>query len=125
MWLIRAGETGPSSPFGALAADSGRPAEGEATFYDTSRPGLVKVVSRVDNTIKQPSGGILSTPSDMVRLGHEMIEPTLFDEATPVIGQALLAVGVAPGVADGVGEQCGDEVAADQNQDEGRNTPVA
>jgi CubicO group peptidase (beta-lactamase class C family) len=63
-------------------ADTGRPAPGDATFYDTSRPGLFKETFRVDNTNKLPGGGILSTPSDLARLGWQMIAPTLFDEAT-------------------------------------------
>lgn len=62
--------------------ESGTSEEQDAVFYDTSRPGLFKKVFHVDNTIKLPSGGLLSTPSDMVRLGYQMIEPTLFDAHT-------------------------------------------
>lgn len=74
-------------------ADSGRPREGDATFYDASRPGLYKEVFRIDNTNKQPGGGILSTPSDLARLGWQMIEPTLFDARTRDV---LLPAGDAP-----------------------------
>ncbi len=63
-------------------ADTGRSAAGEARFYDTGGPGYFRETFRVDNTIKLPSGGILSTPSDMAVLGHQMIEPTLFDIVT-------------------------------------------
>jgi CubicO group peptidase (beta-lactamase class C family) len=63
-------------------ADTGTPVAGEARFYDTGGPGYFRETFRVDNTIKLPSGGLLSTPSDMARLGHQMIAPTLFDAAT-------------------------------------------
>jgi CubicO group peptidase (beta-lactamase class C family) len=62
--------------------DQGSPEEGDAIFYDTSRPGLYKATFRVDLTNRSPSGGVLSTPSDLARLGQQMIAPTLFDEAT-------------------------------------------
>jgi CubicO group peptidase (beta-lactamase class C family) len=72
------------TPLGMAAsrADDARPAPGDATFYDTSRPGLFKATFRVDNTNKLPGGGLLSTPSDLARLGAQMIAPTLFDAAT-------------------------------------------
>lgn len=66
----------------ASRAESGATGNHDAVFYDTSRLGLFKKVFHVDNTIKLPSGGLLSTPSDMVRLGYQMIEPTLFDTET-------------------------------------------
>lgn len=62
-------------------ADTGTPVEGEAKFYDVSLKGY-KPVFRVDNTNKLPSGGILASPSDLVRLGGQMIHPTLFGTAT-------------------------------------------
>lgn len=52
-----------------------------ATFYEL-RDGLYREVFDIDLTNRLPSGGIVSTPSDMARLGHQMIEPTLFDERT-------------------------------------------
>src|SRR5690606_11229046 len=77
----------------ATRAATGGPQQDDAVFYDTSRPGLFKEVSRVDNTSKLPSGGLLSTPSDMARLGYQMIKPTLFDEETRNL---LLPPGVVP-----------------------------
>lgn len=61
--------------------DNGRAADGDAVFYDV-KEGEYKAAFRVDNTNKLPSGGILSTPSEMVRLGGEMVEPTLFSRQT-------------------------------------------
>jgi serine beta-lactamase-like protein LACTB, mitochondrial len=62
-------------------ADTGTPIAREAKFYDVV-DGNYKPVFRVDNTIKIPSGGILASPADMVRLGQQMIQPTLFGTAT-------------------------------------------
>jgi CubicO group peptidase (beta-lactamase class C family) len=62
-------------------ADTGTPIAREARFYDVVT-GNYKPVFRVDNTIKLPSGGILASPSDLVRLGQQMIQPTLFGTAT-------------------------------------------
>jgi CubicO group peptidase (beta-lactamase class C family) len=62
-------------------ADTGEPIAREARFYDVVN-GHYKPVFRVDNTIKLPSGGILASPSDMVRLGQQLIQPTLFATAT-------------------------------------------
>lgn len=36
----------------------------------------------VDTSNKWPSGGLISTPSDMVKLGRAMLQPTLFSTAT-------------------------------------------
>ena len=77
----------------ASRAETGEPAEGLAVFYDIARPGLFKEVFRVDNSNKLPSGGLLSTPSDLARLGYQMIQPTLFDEEAR---DALLPPGDAP-----------------------------
>jgi serine beta-lactamase-like protein LACTB, mitochondrial len=62
-------------------ADTGTPIAREAVFYDVTN-GRYKPVFRVDNTVKLPSGGILAAPSDLVRLGQQMIHPTLFSTAT-------------------------------------------
>lgn len=64
----------------ATRADAGRAVDGDAVFYQVE-DGQYKKAFRVDNTNKLPSGGILSNPSDLVRLGGEMIEPSVFDRA--------------------------------------------
>jgi CubicO group peptidase (beta-lactamase class C family) len=66
---------------GATHVDAGEPMGNDATFYEVEDRRYKKTF-RVDNTNKLPSGGILSTPSDMTRLGHQMIAPTLFSEQT-------------------------------------------
>lgn len=48
-------------------------------FYET-RDGRYKRAFDVDNSIRWPSGGILSTPSDMVRLGAAMLDDRLMSE---------------------------------------------
>lgn len=77
----------------ASSAETGQLEHNGAVFYDTARPGLFKEVFSVDNTNKLPSGGLLSTPSDLARLGYQMIRPTLFDEETR---DTLLPSGDAP-----------------------------
>ena len=66
---------------GATHVDTGEPMRNDATFYEVEDRRYKKTF-RVDNTNKLPSGGILSTPSDMTRLGQQMIAPTLFSEQT-------------------------------------------
>ena len=64
-------------------ADSGTPIDREAVFYDMISDGTqYKPVFRVDNTVKLPSGGILAAPSDLVRMGQQIIQPSLFSTAT-------------------------------------------
>ena len=53
----------------------------DATFYEVEDRSYKKTF-RVDNTNKLPSGGIMSTPSDMTRLGQQMIAPSLFSQQT-------------------------------------------
>ncbi len=60
---------------------TGGPIDGAATFYDVEGARYKKTF-RVDNTNKLPSGGILSTPSDLARLGVGMIEASLFAQET-------------------------------------------
>ncbi len=50
-------------------------------FYDVQE-GRYKRAYAVDNSIKWPSGGIISTPSDMLRLGESMLQSRLFSTAT-------------------------------------------
>lgn len=72
-----------SEPLGmhSTHVEDGRALPERATFYEL-RNDVYKEVFDIDLTNRLPSGGIVSTPSDMVRLGHQMIEPTLFDERT-------------------------------------------
>jgi len=50
-------------------------------FYET-KDGSYKPAFRVDNSIKIPSGGLLSSPSDMVALGNAIISDGLLSAAT-------------------------------------------
>jgi len=54
---------------------------GAASFYEVEN-GSYKRAYPVDNSIRWPSGGILSTPSDMVRLGGAMLDDRLLSSAT-------------------------------------------
>jgi serine beta-lactamase-like protein LACTB, mitochondrial len=65
----------------ATHVDTGEPMSNDATFYEVEDRRYKKTF-RVDNSNKLPSGGILSTPSDMTRLGQQMIAPTLFSDQT-------------------------------------------
>lgn len=51
------------------------------SFYET-QDGNFKSAFRVDNSNKWPSGGLLSTPSDMLALGHAMLSDDLLSAAT-------------------------------------------
>jgi CubicO group peptidase (beta-lactamase class C family) len=55
--------------------------EGRVSFYET-QGGKYKQAFRVDNSIRWPAGGLLSTPSDMVVLGNVMISESLLSAAT-------------------------------------------
>lgn len=52
-----------------------------AGFYETEA-GRYKRAFAVDNSIRWPSGGIVSTPSDMVALGNAMLDDRLLTAAT-------------------------------------------
>lgn len=54
---------------------------GAAGFYETE-PGRYKRSFAVDNSIRWPSGGIVSTPSDLVALGNVMLDDRLLSAAT-------------------------------------------
>ncbi len=63
----------------------GAPHPGDASFYEViAFEGAVyeKDVFPTDNTNRLPSGGVIASPSDMARLGHQFIAPTLFSEQT-------------------------------------------
>ncbi|MBL7993956.1 beta-lactamase family protein [bacterium] len=51
------------------------------SFYET-KDGKYKPAFHVDNSIKWPSGGLLSSPSDMVALGNAMISDGLLSAST-------------------------------------------
>jgi serine beta-lactamase-like protein LACTB, mitochondrial len=57
------------------------PSAERVSFYET-QDGNYKLAARVDNSIRWPSGGLLSTPSDMVILGDVMISERLLRTAT-------------------------------------------
>lgn len=54
---------------------------GRATFYET-KGGEYKAAFAVDNSNKWPSGGLLSTPRDLVRFGNGILADRLFDATT-------------------------------------------
>ena len=54
---------------------------GAAGFYET-KAGRYKRAFAVDNSIRWPSGGIVSTPSDMIALGNAMLDNRLLTAAT-------------------------------------------
>ncbi len=54
---------------------------GAAGFYETEL-GRYKRSFAVDNSIRWPSGGIVSTPSDIVALGNAMLDDRLLTSAT-------------------------------------------
>lgn len=71
-------------PLGMTGAglDSAQGAEaGRATFYEV-KEGRYKRAFDVDNSIRWPSGGMLATPTDMVRLGSALLDDRLLSEET-------------------------------------------
>ena len=62
-----------------LAADPQR-----VSFYEV-RDGQYKLADRVDNSIRYPSGGMLSTPSEMVVLGNAFMLGSLLSQQTRMI----------------------------------------
>ena len=65
----------------ATGVEDGAPRAALARFYEVE-DGRFKPAFAVDNSNKFPSGGMVSTPSDMTRLGAAMIEASLFSEPT-------------------------------------------
>lgn len=66
-------------------------------FYEING-GRYKRVFDVDNSIRWPSGGVVSTPTDMVHLGAAMLDDRLLPEATRA---ALLTIPVQGREGDG------------------------
>ncbi|GAB3887341.1 serine hydrolase domain-containing protein [Spirosoma agri] len=54
---------------------------GRVRFYEHSQGHLVNA-NQVDNSYKWAGGGLLSTPSDLVRLGRELIQPKVLTKET-------------------------------------------
>lgn len=54
---------------------------GAASFYETEK-GQYKPAFEVDNSIRWPSGGFVSTPTDVVKLGSVMLYDPLLNEKT-------------------------------------------
>ncbi len=54
---------------------------GAAAFYETAA-GRYKPAFKVDNSIRWPSGGFVSTPSDLVKLGSAMLDERLLSNKT-------------------------------------------
>jgi CubicO group peptidase (beta-lactamase class C family) len=65
----------------ATGVEDGGAHAGLARLYEVE-DGRFKPAFAVDNSNKLPSGGMVSTPSDMTRLGAAMIEASLFSPAT-------------------------------------------
>ena len=65
------------SRFDVAGADDAQ----RATFYEVTE-GNVKPADPVDNSIRYPSGGMLSTPSDMLALGEVLIGGDFLRDAT-------------------------------------------
>jgi len=61
-------------------------------FYET-RNMTFKRAFAVDNSIRRPSGGILSTPTDMVRLGNVLLDDRLLSSATRTLLTTVPATG--------------------------------
>lgn len=68
--------------------DSTKPIMNPPPFYEV-QGGQYKRAFAVDNSIRWPSGGILSTPSDMVKLGNAMLDDRLL---TPQTRRLLITV---------------------------------
>jgi CubicO group peptidase (beta-lactamase class C family) len=77
-----------------IRVDDGTPGMNDATFYELN-DGSYKKTIYVDNSNKLPSGGIVATPSSMVRLGNQMLNPELISANTRdlLIRQQALASG--------------------------------
>lgn len=89
-------------------------------FYETY-DGRYKLADPVDNSIRYPSGGMLSTPSDMLALGQAWLEPgRLVGAAT--LGTLLTPQKLADGSANPQGYALGMRVFADKKLFEGRLT---
>lgn len=84
-------QAGVFAPLGMTAsgldtADEEVPAR--ASFYEAGKA-RYKPAYPVDNSIRVPSGGLLSTPGDMVRLGAAMLDDRLL---SPAVRQRLVTI---------------------------------
>lgn len=89
------------------------------SFYETQE-GRYKPAQPVDNSIRWPSGGLLSTPSDMVALGGAMLSDRLLTAATREV--LLTPQPLADGRENPQGYALGWRVAADKKLFDGRVT---
>lgn len=69
------------TPLGMTRSSAETEAGAGTGFYET-RNREYKRAFAVDNSIRQPSGGIVSTPTDMVRLGNALLDDRLLSSAT-------------------------------------------
>lgn len=89
-------------------------------FYETY-DGRYKQADPVDNSIRYPSGGMLSTPSDMLALGQAWLEPNRLVSAA-TLDTLLTPQKLADGSANPQGYALGMRVFADKKLFEGRVT---
>ena len=69
------------TPLGMTRSSVETAADAGTGFYET-RNKQFKRAFAVDNSIRRPSGGIVSTPTDMVRLGNALLDDRLLSPAT-------------------------------------------
>lgn len=69
---------------------------GSAGFYET-KDGYYKRAFRVDNSIRWPSGGIVSTPTDMLAVGNAMLDDRLLSARTRQLLVTVPEQGRTPG----------------------------
>jgi len=69
---------------------------GAAGFYETEKSQYKRAFA-VDNSIRWPSGGIVSTPTDMLALGNAMLDDRLLSAKTRQLLVTVPAKGRTPG----------------------------
>jgi serine beta-lactamase-like protein LACTB len=95
---------------------AGVAAPNRAAFYEVSDGGW-KLADKVDNSIRYPSGGMLSTPSDMLAVGHAFLGQGVVSAAT--LAQLLTPQALADGSANPQGYALGIRVANDKRMFDG------
>ncbi len=76
--------------------DTGFDERGAAGFYETGG-GQYKRAFQVDNSIRLPSGGIVSTPTDMLAIGNAMLDDRLLSARTRALLVTVPSQGRTPG----------------------------
>ena len=79
--VLRDRVLGPLAMDHTWLEDGERPRGPTATWYDVEQRGT-KPAWPVDQSIRWPSGGIISTPSDMVRFGSAILDDSLLSDET-------------------------------------------